>query len=403
MIRKRGNILKLEEWINTKLGQDIWHRKYQHNSETFDEWLDRVSGGNETIRRLIVEKKFLFGGRILANRGIKDKKVVLNNCFTVDQPEDNIESIYSIASDIAKTFSVGGGCGVNISKLSPKGAKVNNAAETTTGAVSFIDLYDMTSGLISQHGRRGALMVTINSDHPDLVDFINLKSNPEKATKCNMSVMVSDEFMHKAIDNENVVLKFTRPETGEKITKTVNASDVLDLIAKRNWEMAEPGMLFYDTINNNHLLSEYDDIDIKTTNPCFDGNMKLLIEDNGKFVYKTFNELENKEPNIVSIDGRYSRGKVFCSGNKETIQLNISNNEKIICTPDHRLMDVDGNEVLAKDSEGKKLMPFDHCSFDKAIIVDSIEKAGTRKVFDFQENINHWGCVNNVIVHNCGK
>lgn len=111
-------------------------------------------------------------------------------------------------------------------------------------------------------------MVTINSDHPDLIDFINLKSDPTKATKCNMSVMVKDEFMQKAVNNENVELKFTRPETGETITKTVNASDVLDLIAKRNWEMAEPGMLFYDTTNSNHLLSEYDNIDIKTTNPC---------------------------------------------------------------------------------------------------------------------------------------
>ena len=125
-----------------------------NGSETFEEWLDRVSGGDEKIKKLIREKKFLFGGRILSNRGIADRKISLNNCFVVDSPEDSIDGIYNTAYDIAKTFSRGGGCGVNISTLSPRGAKVNNAAETTTGAVSFIDLYNKTSELIGQEGRR---------------------------------------------------------------------------------------------------------------------------------------------------------------------------------------------------------------------------------------------------------
>ena len=146
--------MRLEEWVSTDLQKDIWHKKYQNGSETFEEWLDRVSGGDEKIKKLIREKKFLFGGRILSNRGIEDRKISLNNCFVVDSPEDSIDGIYNTAYDIAKTFSRGGGCGVNISTLSPRGAKVNNAAETTTGAVSFIDLYNKTSELIGQEGRR---------------------------------------------------------------------------------------------------------------------------------------------------------------------------------------------------------------------------------------------------------
>ena len=150
--------MTVQEWLgkDNKLGQDIWERKYQFNGETFDQWLDRVSGCNEEVKQLIKDKKFLFGGRILANRGLEDKgrKVSLSNCYVIEPPEDNIESIFDCAKKLARTYSYGGGCGVDISKLSPRGAKVNNAAKETTGSISFMDLYSMVTGLIGQAGRR---------------------------------------------------------------------------------------------------------------------------------------------------------------------------------------------------------------------------------------------------------
>ena len=144
--------MELQEWLgeDNQLGIDIWRKKYQHNNETFDEWLDRVSNGNSTIKQLIIEKKFLFGGRILANRGLENegKKITLSNCYVVDPPEDNIESIFECAKQLARTYSYGGGCGVDLSKLAPNGAHVNNAAETTSGATSFMDLYSLVTELI---------------------------------------------------------------------------------------------------------------------------------------------------------------------------------------------------------------------------------------------------------------
>ena len=169
--------MKLEQWLGTEnqLGMDIWKKKYQQNNETFDEWLDRVSGGNEKIRQLIVEKKFLFGGRILSNRGLakEDRKLTYSNCYVIQPPEDNIESIFECAAKLARTFSYGGGCGIDISKLSPRGAKINNSAKETTGSVSFMELYNLVTGLIGQNGRRGALMLSIDCNHPDLEEFID--------------------------------------------------------------------------------------------------------------------------------------------------------------------------------------------------------------------------------------
>ena len=129
--------------------------KYQYNNETFEEWLDRVSAGDEEVKELIRDKKFLLGGRILSNRGLNKlgKKVTYSNCYVLDT-NDSIEDIYQTCSNLARTFSAGGGVGVDISSLRPKGSKVNNAAKTTTGAVSFMDTFSQVTETIGQNGRR---------------------------------------------------------------------------------------------------------------------------------------------------------------------------------------------------------------------------------------------------------
>jgi ribonucleoside-diphosphate reductase alpha chain len=143
------------KWLNEdKLAYDIWNKKYRVNNEDFEHWITRVSGGNEEIEQLILEKKFIFGGRILAARGVDDAKATLSNCFVIEPPEDNIESIFDCAKKMARTYSYGGGCGTDVSKLRPNMAKVNNAAKTTSGATSFMELYSYVTKLIGQAGRR---------------------------------------------------------------------------------------------------------------------------------------------------------------------------------------------------------------------------------------------------------
>ena len=257
-----------QEWLgNNQLSLDIWHKKYQINNESFEEWLDRVSGGDSAVKTLIKEKKFLFGGRILASRGVTDRRVTYSNCYVIAPPKDNIESIFETASKLARTYSYGGGCGVDISNLRPKNAVVHNAAKSTSGAVSFMDLYSYVTGLIGQSGRRGALMISISCEHPDIEEFINLKTKPGVCEKANISIRVTDAFMQAAIDDKDWVASFTSEETGT-ISKTFKARDLLKLLAKRNWEWAEPGLLYWDRITGYNMLNNDERFSYAGVNPC---------------------------------------------------------------------------------------------------------------------------------------
>lgn len=351
-----GRKLTVQEWLgkDNKLGIDIWNKKYRYNNETYEEWLNRVSGGDNDVKELIRSKKFLFGGRILSNRGLdkKGKKISLSNCYVMEPPSDSIESIFDCAKKLARTYSYGGGCGIDISNLSPKGAKVNNAAKETSGAVSFMDLYSMVTGLIGQNGRRGALMLSISCEHPDLEEFINLKSDLDKCTKANISVRITDKFMFAVQQHKPFTLSFTREETGETITKEVDAYKLFHKICKMNWNYAEPGMLFWDRIENWNILSCDEDFKYAGVNPCFSGDMELLTVDG----YKKFKELCGTEPYIYNVNGNIVKSKVWCSGEKDTVKI-VTGKGEIICTPEHKFMTIDGSECMAKNLKGKYIMP----------------------------------------------
>jgi ribonucleoside-diphosphate reductase alpha chain len=181
---------------------------------------------------------FVPGGRVIAGAGDLYRTKSLANCFVSIVQKDNIESIYQTAYECARTYSYGGGIGVDISSLRPKDSIVHNAADKSTGAVSFMELYSLTTGLIGQSGRRGALMLTLDVKHPDTMHFINVKRVSNWVTKqiieqckwsnqfdekqlreverqvkentqvrfANISMKVSDEFM-QAVHEETTLGK----------------------------------------------------------------------------------------------------------------------------------------------------------------------------------------------------
>lgn len=261
----------MENWEMTEMQSAIWTKKYCFKGEeTFPSWLDRISNYNRKLRNRIINRQFLFGGRILANRGLPAKgiKVTYSNCYVLEPPEDNIESIWGTSGKMAKTYAYGGGVGISLRNIRPRGAKVHNNARTTTGAVSFMPLYSLTTETIGQEGRRGALMISIPSSSPDLEEFIDVKTVQGAITGANISIEIDDAFMMAVQNKEQYRLHFTVKDTGEVIEKWVDASRLYKKIIENNLDWGEPGALFWDRIKSYHLMSHHPKFEFAGTNPC---------------------------------------------------------------------------------------------------------------------------------------
>lgn len=251
-----------QEWLeNNQLSLDIWSKKYRYKDETFDQWLDRVSGGNSEIKRLIKEKKFLFGGRTLANRGIPNSGS-FSNCYSIGYVPDSLDGIMDVAHKIAMTFKAQGGQGLSLSKIRPKGSLIAGQYPSD-GIVPFMNIFNTVTESVSQGGsRKGALMMSIDAWHPEAETFIKIKEDLNKINKANLSVELNDQFM-----------KFAEAGmTGELEVKGQNyhvePKKIFNTICESAWKSAEPGILFVDRLRNYNLMEFVDDYQIETTNPC---------------------------------------------------------------------------------------------------------------------------------------
>jgi ribonucleoside-diphosphate reductase alpha chain len=211
---------------------------------------------------------FLPGGRqmfALGNDYIK--KATFTNCYVTKIEDDSIEGIFDAAKRIAKTYSYGGGIGLCIGELRPADSKVSNSAKFSTGAASFMELYSLTTGLIGQFGRRGALMITIPVSHPDVENFIDMKhGNINKVKYANISIKLTDDFMNAVINNESFELFFETRH--EKISRTIKARDLWNKIVQSARDSAEPGLLFWDRMVEMSPSDTYDRLKVHATNPC---------------------------------------------------------------------------------------------------------------------------------------
>lgn len=236
-------------WLNENdLSYKIWNNKYRVNDESFDEWLDRVSGKDENIKRLIFEKKFIFAGRTLANRGTR--KGTYSNCYSIGFVPDSLEGIMKAAQDIAMTFKAQGGQGLSLSKIRPKGSLIKGTFKSD-GIVPFMEIFNTVTESISQGGsRKGALMMSLDINHPEAETFMTIKSDHQKITKANLSMEIDDAFMRKV-------------EAGDK-----EANRLFNILCEQACKHAEPGVLFVDKLRNYNLMEFVDSYQIETTNPC---------------------------------------------------------------------------------------------------------------------------------------
>ncbi|GAB6936116.1 MAG: adenosylcobalamin-dependent ribonucleoside-diphosphate reductase [Calditerricola sp.] len=239
----------------------------------------------EKFRYLLDDWKMVPGGRILAGAGVTEE-LTLFNCYVLPSPKDSRGGIMETLTQMTEIMSRGGGVGINLSSLRPRRALVRGVNGSSSGAVSWGGLFSYTTGLIEQGGsRRGALMLMLNDWHPDLLEFITVKTQMGLLTNANLSVCISDAFMQAVKEDKEWHLVF--PDTSDpdydevwdgnlekwkalgkpiQVYKTVRARDVWHTIIESAWRSAEPGVVFIDYYNKMSNSWYYNPI--ICTNPC---------------------------------------------------------------------------------------------------------------------------------------
>ena len=200
---------------------------------------------------LLLDFKFIPGGRVMhgAGREESQRKPTLSNCYVIPIEDDSLEGIYRCLSESAMVYRTGGGVGTDLSILRPKGASVNATVDKSPGCTAFMNLLSESTNAVSQAGRRGALMLTLRVDHPDIEEFITIKNdaNRTKVQYANISVLVTHEFMNAVLDDKDFDLRW-----GGKIYRTVRARDLWNRIITNAHASAEPGIIFWDTMREYH-------------------------------------------------------------------------------------------------------------------------------------------------------
>lgn len=303
--------------------------------------IDGIEEIKSKLKQYMYQRKWIPGGRFLAQSGREYHQT--NNCFML-RAEDTREGWANLLDKATLMLMSGGGIGIDYSALRPSGALLKRSGGVSSGPLPLMKVVnEVGRGVMSGGKRRSAIYASLNWKHPDIFDFIVVKNWKDEVKKLkekdfdfpapmdmtNISVILDKDFFDAYYDNSN--------------PKHEHATKVYWMTIEQMVKTAEPG-----------FQVDYNNPKESLRNACFTGDMKLLTSDG----YIRFDELIGKPVNVVSKDGKISKGKVWSSGEKDFIEINLSTNEKIKCTPDHVFMTIDGKSVEAKNLKGKQLFPF---------------------------------------------
>lgn len=297
----------LKYFKGDELAARVWSSKYALKDSdgniyelTPDDMHHRIAGeiarieqkypnpmSEEEIYGLLKDFKYIVPqGSPMAGIGNNYQVGSLSNCFVIglDGHPDSYGGIIRIDEEQVQLMKRRGGVGHDLSHIRPKGSPVKNSALTSTGLVPFMERYSNSTREVAQDGRRGALMMTVSIAHPDAEDFIDAKMTEGKVTGANVSVKINDAFMQSVVDGTPYRQQFPVNAADPEVVNEIDASKLWNKIVHNAWKSAEPGVLFWDTIQRESVPDCYSDLGFETvsTNPC--GEIPLCPYDSCRLV-----------------------------------------------------------------------------------------------------------------------
>jgi len=368
----------IEYFKNDELAANVWLSKYAQNGETHPDqmhsrmakefakieyhyqeiehetgdWIEKLSKygkvrndlTEETIYELFKDFKYIVPqGSIMSTLGT-DLIASLSNCWVAESPLDSYAGIHKTDGDLIYYYKRRGGVGIDISNLRPSNTFTNNTAKSSTGAVSFMNRFSNTTREVAMNGRRGALMISMDVNHPDIMDFIKIKRDLTQVTGANISIKLNNSFMKAVENNEDYILRFPCDSsefifaldnlnynelykgTGNTYIKKIRAKEYWDEIIKSAKEYAEPGLMYWDNMLNNDPAAVYEQYRPICSNPC--GEQFLNANDSCRLmavnlfsfvlnpfteeakldfsnIYKVFYEALRLGDNLVDLEAEY--------------------------------------------------------------------------------------------------
>lgn len=287
-----GDSMAADVWINKYALKDSYGNIYELTPDEMHKRIAREFArieskypnpiSEDVIYNLLKNfKKIIPQGSPMAGIGNDFQIASLSNCFVIGNEfdYDSYGGILKLDQELVQLMKRRAGVGIDLSFIRPSGSPVKNSALTSTGVVPYMERYSNSTREVAQDGRRGALMESININHPDAEAFIDAKLDETKVTGANISIRMSDSFMESVFENKMFTSFYPTESKNPSFKKEVNSKKIWDKIIHNAWDKAEPGILFWDTIIKESIPDCYSDLGYKTisTNPC--GEIPLCYND----------------------------------------------------------------------------------------------------------------------------